>query len=345
MAADHSNDVFHHIRDSNFFELPGFLGGHSPNLPLIDLGFYQLQITKFMVLQVVAGLLVFVIFAGLARHIRSGRPARGRFWNFWEMLAVAIRDDVARPAIGTGHHHDEHDDHGAHEGHGHGDKHHDEKHHSDAEFDLHRDNHKEGYPKLADDNLGEHSHGLGTTGTHPADKYLPYVWSCFFYVLFCNLLGALPWLGSATGHLSVTVALAVMTLIYVIKAGSDKLGVAGYWKSLVPSMDLPGVMAIALKPMIWVIEFFGLLIKHGVLAVRLFANIMAGHTVIAVILGYIAVAGASSFPYPALYWLITPASVMAQLGIGMLELFVAFLQAYVFAFLAALFIGAAVHPH
>ncbi len=321
MAADHS-DVFHHIRDSYHFELPAFLGGNTPDLPLINLGFYQLQITKFMVLQVVAGLLALLIFSGLARHIRSGQPARGWFWNFWELLAVAIRDDVARPAIGTGHHHDEHD--------------HDPEHHAYE---------REGYPPLADDNLGEHSHGLADTGTHPADQYLPYVWSCFFYVLFCNLLGALPWLGSATGHLSVTVALAVVTLVYVIKSGSEKLGMAGFWKSLVPGMDLPGVMALILKPMIWVIEFFGLLIKHGVLAVRLFANIMAGHTVIAVILGYIAVAGAVDFPYPALYWLITPASVLGQIGIGMLELFVAFLQAYVFAFLAALFIGAAVHPH
>ena len=330
-----SHDTFHHIRDSIFFELPGFLGGHSDNLPVIPLGFYNLQLTKFMVLQVVAGALTLLIFAGLARHIRNGRPARGLFWNFWELLAVAIRDDVARPAIGTGHHHDDHDD--AHHG--------DDHHHSDAEYDPHRDEEKEGYPKLADDNLGEHNHGLGTTGAHPADKYLPYVWSCFFYVLFCNLLGAVPWLGSATGHLSVTAALAVMTLVYVIKSGSDKLGVLGYWKALVPSMDLPGAMAVLLKPMIWVIEFVGLLIKHGVLAVRLFANIMAGHTVIGVILGFIAVAGAADFPYPVLYWLITPASIVGQLGIGMLELFVAFLQAYVFAFLAALFIGAAVHPH
>lgn len=332
MAADHGNDVFHHIRDAIHFELPGFLGGHTPDLPVIPLGPYNFQITKFMVLQVVAGLLVLLIFSGLARHIRSGQPARGWFWNFWELLAVAIRDDVARPAIGTGHHHDE----------GHDDGGHADGHHGDAHFDPHQDRAKEGHPKLADDNLGEHSHGLGSTGTHPADKYLPYVWSCFFYVLFCNLLGALPWLGSATGHLAVTGALALVTMIYVIVSGSQKLGLAGFWKSLVPSMDLPGVMGLILKPMIWIIEFFGLLIKHGVLAVRLFANIMAGHTVIAVILSYIAIA---STDVPYLYWLITPASVFGQIGIGMLELFVAFLQAYVFAFLAALFIGAAVHPH
>lgn len=331
MAADHGNDVFHHIRDSNHFELPGFLGGNTPDLPSIPLGFYNFQITKFMVLQVVAGLLVLLIFSGLAKHIRSGRPARGWFWNFWELLAVAIRDDVARPAIGTGHHHDDINEAESHHDHGHGAPHH--EHLSD------------GYPKLADDNLGEHNHGLGTTGTHPADKYLPFVWSCFFYVLFCNLLGAIPWLGSATGHMAVTGALALVTMVYVIMSGSEKLGVAGFWKSLVPSMDLPGIMGAILKPMIWVIEFFGLLIKHGVLAVRLFANIMAGHTVIAVILGYIALSGAADFPYPALYYVITPASVFGQIAIGMLELFVAFLQAYVFAFLAALFIGTAVHPH
>ena len=322
--AEHGDDVFHHIRDATHFELPGFLGGNTAELPKFDILGYDFQLTKFMVLQVVAGLLTLVIFWGLSRHIRTGRPARGRFWNFWEMLAVAIRDDVARPAIGTGHHHDDHAEH-------------------DSQDDHSIDSHGASLDGHAI--AGEHSHALADMGEHPADKYVPYVWSCFFYVLFCNLLGALPWLGSATGHLSVTVALAVATLFYVIRAGSDKLGFVGYWKALVPTMDLPGVMAYALKPMIWVIELVGLMIKHGVLAVRLFANIMAGHTVIAVILSYIALAAASDFPYPALYWLIMPASIFGQLGIGMLELFVAFLQAYVFAFLAALFIGAAVHPH
>lgn len=322
--ADHSQDTFHHVRDAVNFELPGFLSptGHSPNLPSFDLLGHHFQVTKFMVLQVVAGLLTLIIFWGLSRHVRSGRPARGRFWNFWEMLAVAIRDEVARPAIGTGHHHDEAS---------HGDGH--VEHHGDAHHDHATHGHH------------GHGHGIAEMGAHPADKYVPYVWSCFFYVLFCNLLGALPWLGSATGHLAVTVALAVATLIMVIKSGSEKLGVAGYWVALVPTMDLPGAMAYALKPMIWVIEFVGLMIKHGVLAVRLFANIMAGHTVIAVVLSYIALAGSPEFPYPALYWVIMPASIFGQLGIGMLELFVAFLQAYVFAFLASLFIGAAVHPH
>jgi len=93
-------------------------------------------------------------------------------------------------------------------------------------------------------------------------------------------------------------------------------------------------------PMIWVLEFVGLMIKHGVLAVRLFANIMAGHTVVAVILGFIMDVANSP-----LYFVVAPASVLGQVGVGLLELFVAFLQAYVFVFLATVFISTAVHPH
>lgn len=299
MAAGHE-DQFHHVRDFPYFELPL---GHKIELPNI-LG---LQLTKFMVLQVVAGLLVLFIFWGLSRRVKNGQPARGRWWNFWEMLALYVRDNVVRPTIGTGHHDDHHgDDHG----HGHHDDHH------------------------------GHAPAKATEYAHPADKYLPFVWTCFFYVLFCNLLGAIPFLGSATGEINVTGALAVTTLLFVVLSGSRELGAGKFWLSLAPSMDLPPAIKIILVPMIWVIELAGFAIKHVVLAVRLFANIMAGHTVIAVILGFIAVA-ANSW----LFYIVTPASISGQVAIGMLELFVAFLQAYLFAFLASLFISMAVHPH
>ena len=94
-----------------------------------------------------------------------------------------------------------------------------------------------------------------------------------------------------------------------------------------------------LLPLIWLIEAGGLLIKHGVLAVRLFANIMAGHTVLGVFLSFIAMDVGN------LWGIVAPASILAQVGIGFLELFVAFLQAYVFALLTSLFISAAVNPH
>ncbi len=287
MAAGHE-DTFHHVRDFPYFELP--LGIR------VDLPF---GLTKFMVLQVVAGLVVLLIFRGLAKRAQSGQPVKGRWWNFWEVLALFIRDEVVRPTIGTGHHHDDHSD-----DHGHGD------------------------------------HHAAETGGHPADKYLPFIWSCFFYVLICNLLGAIPWLGSATGEINVTGAMALVAFGATVFYGSKELGPGQFWLSLAPGMELPGAMKLVLLPMIWLIELLGLFIKHGVLCVRLFANIMAGHTVIAVILGFIALAADSW-----LFYVVLPSSILGQVAIGMLELFVAFLQAYIFAFLATLFIGTAVHPH
>jgi F-type H+-transporting ATPase subunit a len=92
--------------------------------------------------------------------------------------------------------------------------------------------------------------------------------------------------------------------------------------------------------LLFVIEVFGLFIKHAVLAVRLFANIMGGHTVIGVMLAFIA-----AVSHSGIWFLVTPASIAGQIGVGLLELFVAFLQAYVFAFLATIFIGMGSHPH
>jgi len=313
MAAGH--DSFHHVRDFPYFELPF---GIKIELPF--------GLTKFMVLQVVAALLVFWIFRGLAQRVQSGQPATGRWWNFWEALALFIRDEVVRPTIGSGHH-----------------RHDDEHHHSQTNHAHH--GHENPAHRLADDEteplrdiMAMHH---AEAGGHPADKYLPFVWSCFFYVLFCNLLGAIPWLGSATGEINVTGALALTAFGAVVLYGSRELGPVGFWTNLVPGMELPGAMKFVLVPMIWLIELLGLLIKHGVLAVRLFANIMAGHTVIGVILGFIALAAGEGM----LFYAILPTSILGQVAIGLLELFVAFLQAYVFAFLATLFIGMAVHPH
>jgi len=292
MASGHS-DVFHHVRDFPYFELP-----FGQKLPLPSFG--EFELTKFMVLQVVAFVAALLIFRGLARRVSGGTPVTGRWWNFWEMLALFIRDEVVRPTIGDGHHDDHPDDH-------------------------------EGQHGSAD---------AVATGGHPADKYLPFVWSCFFYVLFCNLLGAVPWMGSATAEINVTGALAVVAFGATLFFGTKEMGVVGFWKNQVPGLDLSPALKIVLLPMIWVIEVIGLFIKHGVLSVRLFANIMAGHTVIAVILGFIALASDSW-----VFYLVTPASIVGQILIGGLELFVAFLQAYVFAFLSVLFIGAAIHKH
>lgn len=183
-------------------------------------------------------------------------------------------------------------------------------------------------------------------GHHDAHKFLPYIWSVFFFVLGCNLLGMLPWLGSPTGSLAVTGALALTTFLVVIGAGMIKMGVVGFWVGQVPHMELPLVLAIFLKPMIFAIEVMGMGIKHFVLAVRLLANMFAGHMVLAVILAFVGAVGiyAQSYFNP-LFVGVSVASILGAVALSMLELFVAFLQAYIFAFLSALFIGMAVHPH
>ncbi|MGI9456308.1 MAG: F0F1 ATP synthase subunit A [Aeoliella sp.] len=177
-------------------------------------------------------------------------------------------------------------------------------------------------------------------GKEDGDKFLPFLLTLFFFILGCNLTGMIPWLGSPTGALATTSALAVIAFLVVVGSGVKKLGPAGFLKAQVPHMDLPGPLAIILKPMIFAIELMGLFIKHFVLAIRLLANMMAGHIVLAVIVGFIAVTGGT--------WLfagVMPVSIVGAVALSMLELFVAFLQAYVFVFLTALFIGAAVHPH
>ncbi len=177
-------------------------------------------------------------------------------------------------------------------------------------------------------------------GHHDADKFVPYLWTIFFFVLGLNLFGMIPWLGSPTGSLAVTGALAFVTFTVVMGSAIFKLGPIGTVKSFVPHMDLPFVLKIFLIPLIFVIEVAGMLIKHGVLAIRLLANMMAGHVVLAVIMAFIAASAGSM-----LWYVVTPTSVLGATALSLLELFVAFLQAYIFTFLSALFIGMAVHPH
>jgi F-type H+-transporting ATPase subunit a len=177
-------------------------------------------------------------------------------------------------------------------------------------------------------------------GKTDGDKYLPYLWTIFFFVLFCNLFGLIPFLGSPTGSLATTGVLAAATLIMVLGTGFKKLGFIGFFAAQVPHMDLPPALAVVIKPMIWVIEVVGLFMKHIVLAIRLFANMFAGHLVLAVLLAFIGVTFESGLVY-----LVAPGAVGVSVAVNMLEIFVAFLQAYIFTFLSALFIGFAAHPH
>jgi F-type H+-transporting ATPase subunit a len=177
-------------------------------------------------------------------------------------------------------------------------------------------------------------------GAKDAKRFLPFLLTLFFFILTLNLFGMIPFLGSATGALPVTAARALVTFGVTGGSGIKKMGFAGFLKAQVPSMDLPGPLGMVLVPAIWCIEIFGLFVKHAVLAIRLFANMLAGHLVLAIFMAFIGVASVSG-----LYYLVTPVGLLASLAFSLLEFGVAFLQAYVFTFLASLFIGAAQHAH
>jgi F-type H+-transporting ATPase subunit a len=176
-------------------------------------------------------------------------------------------------------------------------------------------------------------------GEHDADRFVPFLWTLFLFVLFCNLLGMFPYLGSPTASITVTGVLAVSVFIVIHLGTIAKLGFFGYLKSYVPHMEVPFGLGYLIVPMIVGIEVMGHFIKAFVLAVRLFANMFGGHTVLAVILLFIVAS-----KHSALFWPVTLASVLGVTALSLLELFVAFLQAYIFVFLTSLFIGMTLHP-
>jgi F-type H+-transporting ATPase subunit a len=268
-------------------------------------------ISKFMVIELMIAALLVLIFTRLAPKVATGKAPKGYFWNLFEASLVFIRDGIARPAI------DSHDDH-------------DHSHHVPGD--------------QPQEHVG-HGHIHGKELDHDGDRFLPILWTMFFFILFCNLFGMLPWLGAPTGSFSVTLALAACTFATTLIAGSFKFGLVGFWKNQVPSMDLPLPLAILLKPMIFAIEVLGLCIKHGILAVRLLANMVAGHLVLLAVLGLIVASAEAGQKFFGTYGVVTLISVSGSTAFSCLELFVAFLQAYVFTFLSALFIGAAVHHH
>jgi F-type H+-transporting ATPase subunit a len=170
--------------------------------------------------------------------------------------------------------------------------------------------------------------------------------SLFLFILYANLLGMVPpfapivprgggeavWLGGAvTGNLATTLALGLITFFTFNIAGMRAKGIIGYWKDLVPH-GTPGWMA----PVTLVLEVVGIFSKTIALIMRLFANMIGGHVAILLILLLI-------LKFQSLA--VGPVAVIVDLAISALELFVAVLQAYIFSFLSALFIGLAIKKH
>jgi F-type H+-transporting ATPase subunit a len=165
---------------------------------------------------------------------------------------------------------------------------------------------------------------------HHGNGYVPFLLTLFFFILFANLLGLIPYGSTATGNIAVTATLAIITFIVIELAGIRALG----WKYINTIVFWPHDMSLAMKLPITLIltpiELAGKFTKPIALAIRLFANMIAGHIVVLALISLI-------FTF-ASYWL-APAPVAMALAIMVLELFVAFLQAFVFTLLASVFIG------
>lgn len=177
-------------------------------------------------------------------------------------------------------------------------------------------------------------------GEHHARAYLPWFATFFFFILCCNLIGLCPPpLGStATGNISVTAALAILTFFSVQAAGMIEKGPLGYWVGLVPH----GV-AWWMWPLVFVIELVGLLTKPFALTVRLFANMTAGHVILGVLSVFLLVAQEQGLGMSAL---VAPPTLGFYLFILAFEVFVALIQAYIFTTLSSIFVGLALsHEH
>lgn len=177
---------------------------------------------------------------------------------------------------------------------------------------------------------------------HGFERFTPLILTFFFFILTMNLLGLVPWGGSATGNISVTAALALITFLVVEVAGFFKLGPAGYAKTIffVPP-GIEGPMKYLLLLVMVPVEFLGKLTKPFALCIRLFANMTAGHMLIFSLLGLIFVFANMAVAK----WFVAGASFAMVSAIMLLELLVAFIQAYIFAMLSAVFIGLMQHEH
>jgi len=177
---------------------------------------------------------------------------------------------------------------------------------------------------------------------HDGARFAPYIMTVFFFILYANLLGLLPHGATATGNLAVTGALALCTLVVVEVGGFLKLGPRGYLRTIFPSVPgMSGAGAVAISLTMAPIEVIGKFVKPFALAVRLFGNMTAGHFVILSLFGVVFLFGTLGIAS----WGIGIVTALLVVGIMLLEIFVAFLQAYVFALLSAVFIGLMQHEH
>ncbi len=167
-------------------------------------------------------------------------------------------------------------------------------------------------------------------GEKKYERFMPYLLSIFFFIWFNNLLGLLPGAANLTGNIAVTMTLALFTFVITNVSGTKD-----YWKHIFNTPGVPWWLKIPI-PLMPVVEFIGMLTKPFSLMVRLFANITAGHIIIMSLISLV-------FIFESIY--IGPLSVFFGIFMNMVELLVAFIQAFVFTLLSAIYFGLAVEEH
>ncbi len=186
------------------------------------------------------------------------------------------------------------------------------------------------------------------------DKYIYYIWTVFFFILFANVLGMVPfgyflqpwtgnshWGGSATGNLSLNVMLAICSFTAILYIGIRETGLKTFLAHFNPlGWDDKKMLVIGIP--LYFMEWMGLLIKCTVLAMRLFGTMMSGHLVIAAFVGMVFLARESSL---ALGYGVELSVILGGMLLTLLELFICFLQAFIFTFLTVLFISMVATHH
>jgi F-type H+-transporting ATPase subunit a len=221
------------------------------------------SITKTVLSIMIASLLMFLIFAGLAKTYAKNKGIASGVGRIFEPVVLYIRDEIAIPNIG-------------------------EKHYK---------------------------------------KYMSYLLTIFFFVLFLNIFGLMPFGINVTGNLTITFSLAILTFLITNLTANRN-----YWGHIFWMPGVPKAMRIVLAP----IELLGIFIKPFSLMIRLYANIFAGHIVLMSIIGLM-------FIFKS--WLGSSLSFGLSFVLSILEILVAFLQAYIFTMLSALYFGSAVEEH
>jgi F-type H+-transporting ATPase subunit a len=169
--------------------------------------------------------------------------------------------------------------------------------------------------------------------------WFPFIATLFFFILFCDLLGLVPKMFTPTSNINVTATLAVIVFICSQGAGILKHGIGGYCSTFVPKGMPGGIAGLVLKGFMIIIEIISMFARPFSLAVRLFANMTAGHLVIMVFISMIFM-----FQGTIIKIFITPTSVVMAVVMMAFEIFVSVLQAFIFAILASIYISLAVHP-